>query len=155
MFIFFSVSYMPGMLYPYGAPSGAAAATLYPTSSIIYPTLPVLPVPVVPPLASTINAPQPPLATLQQNNVNVISNYVQTENKQSVPLSQFQRPASQATSVKAEPGSGMGSIASASVVNKVINVTVEYKIIPTKILSYGILNLKSCLVNVLLHFVKL
>lgn len=35
------------------------------------------------------------------------------------PTSQFQRPASQATSVKAEPGSGMGSIASASIANKV------------------------------------
>lgn len=33
--------------------------------------------------------------------------------------SQFQRPASQATSVKAEPGSAVGSIASASVANKV------------------------------------
>lgn len=135
------------MLYPYGAPSAATAATLYSTSSIIYPTLPVLPVPVVPPLASTINAPQPPLTTLQQNNVNIISNYVQTENKQSVQLSQFQRPASHSTSVKAEPGSAMGSIASASVVNKVtgffvINATVRCKIIPTKTCSYGIPYLK-------------
>lgn len=33
--------------------------------------------------------------------------------------SQTQRPPSQATSVKAEPGSNMGSIASASIVNRV------------------------------------
>lgn len=107
------------MLYPYGAPSGAAAAALYPTSSIICPTLPVLPVPVVPPFASTINAPQTTHNTLQANNVDVTSHYVQTENKPSIQPSQFQRPASQATSVKAEPGSAMVSIASASVANKV------------------------------------
>lgn len=113
------MSYVPGMLYPYGAPSGAATAAIYPTSSIICPTLPVLPVPVVPPLASTLNASQAPLSSLQQNNVHAVSNYVQTDGKPSVQTPQFQRPASQATSVKAEPGSAMGSIASASVVNKV------------------------------------
>lgn len=103
------------MIYPYASPTGAATAAIYPTSSIICPTLPVLPVP----LASTITAPQQPLNRLQQqNNMNVATNYVQTDSKSS----QFQRPASQATSVKAEPGSAMGSIASASVVNKVINL---------------------------------
>lgn len=48
---------------------------------------------------------------------------MQPEHKPSPPSGmagpQFQRPASQATSVKAEPGSAMGSIASASVANKV------------------------------------
>lgn len=112
----FSVSYMPGMIYPYGPPCSAAVAAIYPTSSLICPTLPVLSVPVVPPLASTINTTQ---QSLQQNNVNFVNNFVQTEAKSSLQSSQFQRPASQATSVKAEPGSGMGSIASASVVNKV------------------------------------
>lgn len=111
------------MLYPYGTPSGAATAALYPTSSIICPTLPVLPVPVVPSLGSTLNAPQSNLTTLQTQNVNVTSHYVQTDNKPSIPPSQFQRPASQATSVKAEPGSAMGSIASASIANKVTKYT--------------------------------
>lgn len=110
---------MPGMIYPYEPPSAAAAAALYPTSSIICSTLPVLPVPVVPPMTSTINPTQSTLNGLPSNGVNVANNYVQTEPKSLVQTSQFQRPASQATSVKAEPGSAMGSIASASVVNKV------------------------------------
>lgn len=46
---------------------------------------------------------------VKENKINQVNNNV----------AQFQRPASQATSVKAEPGSAMGSIASASVANKV------------------------------------
>lgn len=104
---------MPGMIYNYNS-------ALYPTSPLICPTLPVLPVPMVPsmppmtPESRPVNGPQqvggaPSNAGLQP------------EHKSSAPLNapQFQRPASQATSVKAEPGSAMGSIASASVANKV------------------------------------
>lgn len=113
---------MPGMIYPFGAPAASTAIGMYPTSSIICPTVPVLSVPVVAPLAPTANSPQSCRNHVQQSNVNLVSNCSQTaDGKNSMQQSQTQRPASQATSVKAEPGStAMGSIASASLANKVI-----------------------------------
>lgn len=90
-------------------------STMYPMSPIICSPLPVVPVPVAHTLA--------PMVPEQMSNTSptaVQPNSTPERNKcgtKSAP--QFQRPASQATSVKAEPGSGMGSIASASIANKV------------------------------------
>ncbi|XP_074028753.1 period circadian regulator isoform X2 [Leptinotarsa decemlineata] len=115
----YQVQYMPaGMIYNYNN-------AIYPPSPIICSTLPVLQVPVVPPISSIplMN----PSDTRQMGNLQQVSNaesssHVQLEHKPSTPHTpQFQRPASQATSVKAEPGSGMGSIASASVANKALS----------------------------------
>ncbi|KAJ8939006.1 hypothetical protein NQ314_011256 [Rhamnusium bicolor] len=91
----------------------------YPVSPILCPTLPVLPVPMVPP-NPTINP-----NSLQVNNIQGLPNNSsrQSEFKHitSVDTPQFQRPASQATSVKAEPGSAMGSNTSASLANKALS----------------------------------
>ncbi|KAJ8961293.1 hypothetical protein NQ318_008978 [Aromia moschata] len=110
----YQVQYMPGMIYNYNN-------ALYPTSPIICPTLPIVSVPVVPPTIPDSR----PIASLQQP-VSSIPNGtpVHTDHKPNTATitPQFQRPASQATSVKAEPGSVMGSIASASVANKALSV---------------------------------
>ncbi|XP_044268555.1 period circadian protein isoform X2 [Tribolium madens] len=102
----YQVQYMPGMIYNYNP--------IYPTPPIICSPLPVLPIPVPPTMSvnpemcqnSTINPPNDASAEYKSNPHNV---------------PQFQRPASQATSVKAEPGSALGSIASASVANKAMS----------------------------------
>lgn len=47
----------------------------------------------------------------------------------------FQRPPSQATSVKAEPGSNMGSIASASVVNRDLSESSKKEIADSPVTS--------------------
>lgn len=103
------------MLYNY--------SSLFPTSPIICSPLPVLPMPVAPSTIPSMNTDPSLINNLQINQENVINNtnIIQMEhNKTNTPSTpQFQRPASQATSVKAEPGSAMGSIASASVANKV------------------------------------
>ncbi|CAG9837143.1 unnamed protein product [Diabrotica balteata] len=126
----YQVQYMPAsMIYNYNN-------ALYPTSPFICPTVPVVPLPMVPPQLNPINPaadvrPINPLQTINsvgvtsQGCVNVVSehkpntpNTPQTAHTPQMPQ-QFQRPASQATSIKAEPGSVMGSIASASLANKV------------------------------------
>lgn len=84
---------MPGMIYNYNP--------IFPAPPIICSPLPVLPISVNSEMCSN-NPTNPP-------------NETTTEYK---TTHQFQRPASQATSVKAEPGSALGSIASA---NKVKN----------------------------------
>ncbi|XP_008194041.1 period isoform X2 [Tribolium castaneum] len=95
----YQVQYMPGMIYNYNP--------IFPAPPILCSPLPVLPIP-VPPSVSSVNPEMchPP-------------NEASAEYKSKVP--QFQRPASQATSVKAEPGSALGSIASASVANKAMS----------------------------------
>ncbi|KAJ8978518.1 hypothetical protein NQ317_002422 [Molorchus minor] len=102
---------MPGMMYNYNS-------TLYPTSPVVCPTLPVVPVPMVPP--SSIPCVRPISSLQQQVDTNPSSTAVMTELSEPVtPFgTQFQIPASQHTSVKAEPGSAIGSIASVSVANK-------------------------------------
>ncbi|XP_019867185.1 period circadian protein isoform X2 [Aethina tumida] len=109
----YQVQYMPGMIYNYNP--------IFPASPIICSPLPVLPVTVAPSI-TPVNQDNRQINNLQPN----ISNNApstQPEHKPSPPSGmagpQFQRPASQATSVKAEPGSAMGSIASASVANKI------------------------------------
>lgn len=105
-YMFFSVQYMPGMMYNYNP--------IFPASPIFCPPVPMVPVPV----------PQP-IVPIHTESINAASTttVASTVHKLSPPsvrsVPQFQRPASQATSVKAEPGSAMGSIASASVANKV------------------------------------
>lgn len=98
---------MPGMICNY--------STIYPMSPIICSPLPVLPVPVTHPLTPLVPE-QMPNASPTTVQLNSTSERGKCAMK---PAPQLQRPASQATSVKAEPGSGMGSIASASVANKV------------------------------------
>jgi period circadian protein len=104
------VQYMPGMIYNYNP--------IFPAPPIICSPLPVLPIPVGPSLA-TVNPDlcQNNTANLQANVDTIVDHKPSPHSGGSVP--QFQRPASQATSVKAEPGSALGSIASASVANKV------------------------------------
>lgn len=98
--------------------------TLFPPSPMVCSPLPVLPLPMAHPMT--------PLVPEQHHNVPAIPliNHL-TELKPSTPsvvsVAQLQRPASQATSVKAEPGSGMGSITSA---NKVSFHLVDNKKIP-------------------------
>ncbi|XP_063903185.1 period circadian protein isoform X3 [Zophobas morio] len=105
----YQVQYMPGMVYNYNP--------IFPASPLICSPLPVLSIPVTPvnPDMSQSKAPNP-----------TVSVEVPTEHKPSPhsvrSVHQFQRPASQATSVKAEPGSALGSIASASVANKISNI---------------------------------
>lgn len=106
VYFLFLVQYMPGMMYNYN--------TLFPASPIFCSPLSMVPVPLTQPIA--------PIHT-DSNNIVPTTTAVSTEHKLSPPsvrsVPQFQRPASQATSVKAEPGSAMGSIASASIANKV------------------------------------
>lgn len=106
---------MPGMIYNYNA--------IFPDPTQIM----CFPVPLVShPVHSSLT---PVSQDAQQTNGMHMNNPValpaNPELKSSpsgtVTNAQFQRPASQATSVKAEPGSAMGSIASASVANKVSN----------------------------------
>ncbi|KAG5886102.1 hypothetical protein JTB14_031702 [Gonioctena quinquepunctata] len=118
----YQVQYMPpGMVYNYSNP-------FYSPSPMICSTLPILPVPMVPPITSI--PPMNPsdtrqISSLQQTNSAGSNVHIQLEHKSNTPHAphtpQFQRPASQATSVKAEPGSAMGSIASASVANKALS----------------------------------
>ncbi|XP_071052691.1 period circadian protein isoform X2 [Onthophagus taurus] len=105
----FQVQYMPGMMYNYN--------TIFPASPIFCSPVPMMTMPLTQPLA--------PLNT-EVINQSINSNQPTSDhNKPSPPsvtsVPQFQRPASQATSVKAEPGSAMGSIASASVANKALS----------------------------------
>ncbi|XP_068903032.1 period circadian protein isoform X3 [Tenebrio molitor] len=109
----YHVQYMPGMIYNYNP--------IFPAPPIICSPLPVLPIPVGPSLA-TVNPDlcQNNTANLQANVDTIVDHKPSPHSGGSVP--QFQRPASQATSVKAEPGSALGSIASASVANKMNNL---------------------------------
>ncbi|XP_044752877.1 period circadian protein [Coccinella septempunctata] len=111
----YQVHYMPGMMYNYNA--------IFPDPQPIM----CFPVPLVPhPVHSSIT---PISQDAHQTNGIHMNNSVQAslnpELKSSpsggVTNAQFQRPASQATSVKAEPGSAMGSISSASVANKALS----------------------------------
>lgn len=89
---------------------------MFPASPIFCSPLSMLPVPV----SQQMVAPEPLLPAAASSNANCATqdgHKPSTLSAQSTPM--FQRPASQATSVKAEPGSAMGSIASASVANKV------------------------------------
>lgn len=97
---------MPGMMYNYN--------TLFPASPIFCSPVSMVPMPVPQPIGSIVpeSIQGLPPASLILEDIKPSPVGVN-----SVP--QFQRPASQATSVKAEPGSAMGSIASASVANKV------------------------------------
>ncbi|KAJ9592038.1 hypothetical protein L9F63_001417, partial [Diploptera punctata] len=95
---------MPGMLYQYSVP-----APIYGAPPVMYPSMTMLQ-----PATALLQAPGlqtgvPMVISCKQQNKSPV---VMPEN--SSPI-KFQRPASQATSVKAEPGSAMGSIASASV----------------------------------------
>ncbi|KAK9736489.1 Period protein 2/3C-terminal region [Popillia japonica] len=104
----FQVQYMPGMMYNYN--------TIFPAPPIFCSPVPMVPVP----LAQSI-------APIHTETINPVptTTAISTEHKLSPPsvrsVPQFQRPASQATSVKAEPGSAMGSIASASIANKALS----------------------------------
>ncbi|XP_056639780.1 period circadian protein isoform X4 [Diorhabda sublineata] len=124
----YQVQYMPAnMIYNYNN-------ALYPTSPFICPTVPMVPLPMVPPPINSINPTADVRPLNQMQSLNDITNPgcvpVVSEHKPNMPSTplpthtphtpqQFQRPASQATSVKAEPGSVMGSIASASGANKI------------------------------------
>lgn len=94
-------------MYHYSPSS--TTAPLYPPSPVICPTLPVVPIPVTPNISPTVN-------TLQQ--FSHISEVTFPTDSKMGQKQQFQRPDSQPTSIKAEPGSIMGSIASASIANK-------------------------------------
>ncbi|XP_017778157.1 PREDICTED: period circadian protein isoform X2 [Nicrophorus vespilloides] len=97
------LQYVPSMMYNYHS--------VFPTSSIFCPPL------------SMVSVPIP--RTYQMVPPDQVSGVIPNDPKSSPPiigsLPQFQRPASQMTSVKAEPGSVMGSIASASVANKAMS----------------------------------
>ncbi|XP_045470331.1 period circadian protein [Harmonia axyridis] len=96
------VHYIPGMVYP-----------------IFADPQPIMcfPVPFVHP--SVIPIPQQEA----QETITIPTNNQEPQSSQTcgVTNAQFQRSASQANSVKAEPGSGLGSIASASVANKALS----------------------------------
>ncbi|KAK9869818.1 hypothetical protein WA026_003547 [Henosepilachna vigintioctopunctata] len=107
----YQVHYVPGMIYNYN--------TIYSEPPIMCFPLPVAPHPLTP-SASSIS---------QDNGIHTTKNMSAASTsgilKTSPPCvstsPQFQRPASQATSVKAEPGSAMGSIASASIINRALS----------------------------------
>ncbi|XP_060519098.1 period circadian protein isoform X2 [Cylas formicarius] len=103
------VQYVPGMFYN----------AFQSSSPVIYSALPVFPVPF-----STSMSDQRHMNAMKQN-ADVSPNNGTNENvpqfgATSKPMTgyQFQRPGSEAMSVKAEPGSGMCSIASISLANK-------------------------------------
>lgn len=100
---------MPGMMYN--------CNTIFSPSPIFCSTVPMVPLSITQPMTNVTQDTLPNTLTCQNNNASNEHKINQTNNN--VPVPQFQRPASQATSVKAEPGSAMGSIASASVANKV------------------------------------
>lgn len=116
---------MPGMIYNY--------SSIYPMSPIICSPLPVVPVPLTPMsttnnnnIVSTVGSPiVATTTTVAAATGTSLSVQLQNPTTERInkginkPIQQLQRPSSQATSVKAEPGSGMGSIASASIANKV------------------------------------
>lgn len=92
--------------------------TLFPPSPIFCSPVPMVPLSITQPITSI---PQEAIQNtlICQNGGNTSNEPKINQTNNNVPVPQFQRPASQATSVKAEPGSAMGSIASASVANKV------------------------------------
>lgn len=117
---------MPGMIYNYN--------NVYPMSMspIICSPISVVPVPVAHTLTTPMVVPSEQMTTNNNNTlpsttltatslVHLQKFTTECNNKEiGKTIQQLQRPSSsQATSVKAEPGSGMGSIASASVANKV------------------------------------
>ncbi|KAJ8917493.1 hypothetical protein NQ315_005542 [Exocentrus adspersus] len=108
----YHVQYMPSMIYNYNS-------AIYPASSLICPTVPVLP---MVPSVMPINPEPRPVNNMQQVNGH-LCNTVLYEQKSATHQNgaQYLRSPSQATSVKAEPRSGMGSIASASVANKAMS----------------------------------
>ncbi|CAH1109624.1 unnamed protein product [Psylliodes chrysocephalus] len=122
----YQVQYMPAsMVYNYNS--------LYSPSPFICSTLPVLPLPMVPPPINPIN----PTTDVRCINLLQTINGVQnvsgvSESKPITPSTPhtpyFQRPSSHATSVKAETGSVLGSIPCASVANKPAEPAVRNKI---------------------------
>ncbi|KAF4528951.1 hypothetical protein B566_EDAN017419 [Ephemera danica] len=101
---------LPNMLYqPIAAPMFGHGSTsmLYPTLAVLQPTL--LPSTLAP---GNLNV---PVQTPSDINNPTVSASKKHEYKTVESCSKFQRPASQATSVKAEPGSVLGSTASVSV----------------------------------------
>lgn len=137
-----TLPYMAGVMYPH--PQLYQQSVLYPP--MVYHAMPYQPVPPPCGLASGArNQPQQQTPQLPANQIGSSGMYSQSgtgpydntggpggskHSVQSLPPSSgrrcrsqsqtqpFQRPPSQATSVKAEPGSNMGSIASASMVNR-------------------------------------
>lgn len=97
----YPVQYVPGMMYNYN--------TIFPASPIFCSPVPMVPIPLPQNLA--------PVQQEQNHHTTQVNNPLPPEHKPSPSVTQFQRPASQATSVKAEPGSAMGSIASANKVS--------------------------------------
>ncbi|CAH1996431.1 unnamed protein product [Acanthoscelides obtectus] len=135
----YQVQYMPGLFYNHGV---SAASTLYPSSPMLCPTLPVMPMPMPMHLLSTSvrTAANPAMNSLQMNGHSsaailhnsgngprpTVANQHLAAIEQNVSkpvvsgLQRFQRRASQETSVKVEPGSAMSSVASASLANKCV-----------------------------------
>ncbi|VEN49804.1 unnamed protein product [Callosobruchus maculatus] len=132
----YQVQYMPGLFYNHGA---AATPTLYPSSTMLCPTMPMMPMS-IPLLSTSMRTPTNPqlqmnghanAAVLQNNGSSgqrgaVTNQYLAAQIDRKVTDSvvsgsqRFQGPASQATSVKVEPGSAISSIASASLTNKCV-----------------------------------
>ncbi|KAL3282597.1 hypothetical protein HHI36_005772 [Cryptolaemus montrouzieri] len=111
----YQVHYMPGLIYNYN--------TIFSSAPIMCSPLSVVPLPVPPPTSSISQSTHQANGIHINNSVSLANNHADLKltppGVVSVPL--CQRPASQATSVKAEPGSAMGSIASASVANKALS----------------------------------
>ncbi|KAK4879539.1 hypothetical protein RN001_007685 [Aquatica leii] len=105
----YQVQYMPGVVYN----------PVFPTSPIFCSPMAMVP----------FSVPQPvtPLVSEIKHGGAGPPNDFKTNSPRG-SISKFQRPASQATSVKAEPGSALGSIASASCVNRTAE-TVEEKFV--------------------------
>ncbi|VEN49809.1 unnamed protein product [Callosobruchus maculatus] len=131
----YQVQYMPGLFYNHGA---AATPTLYPSSTMLCPTMPMMPMS-IPLLSTSMRTPTNPqlqmnghanAAVLQNNGSSgqrgaVTNQYLAAIDRKVTDSvvsgsQRFQGPASQATSVKVEPGSAISSIASASLTNKCV-----------------------------------
>ncbi|VEN49807.1 unnamed protein product [Callosobruchus maculatus] len=132
----YQVQYMPGLFYNHGA---AATPTLYPSSTMLCPTMPMMPMS-IPLLSTSMRTPTNPqlqmnghanAAVLQNNGSSgqrgaVTNQYLAAIDRKVTDSvvsgsQRFQGPASQATSVKVEPGSAISSIASASLTNKALS----------------------------------
>ncbi|XP_030767929.1 period circadian protein-like isoform X1 [Sitophilus oryzae] len=99
-------------------PANVFYNTMFPTPPVLCPTVPVFSIPVTAaPTARPANA-TPPRIHPEVQPATDMTRFDMSSNTQT-PV--CHRPSSQATSVKAEPGSRMGSIASASVANKAMS----------------------------------
>ncbi|KAF2905946.1 hypothetical protein ILUMI_00229 [Ignelater luminosus] len=97
----FQVQYMPSMMYNYNP--------VFPASPLFCPPMAMVPFPMpqpVPPIASEVRHRGGPTTN------GTITTDLKPSPPSGGPVSKFQRPASQATSVKAEPGSAIGSVTS-------------------------------------------